>query len=151
MISIVLNFTLTPYIRNVTRSQRQDYRCRPTHSIRKRPPQQSSLHRSHILPQLRLLAPKDKASTWYPVLPVQRRLQLGDNYNIWDEQATEAPAATNKLQHPAQPYTPLMPSSVSTSHCFTSPPLHRDDIVSSELFQQKSINPRLCWFPSACT
>jgi len=89
----------------------------------------STLHKRHIPPQLRLLAPKSSLS--HSVSPVQ---QL-ERHNIWDEQDTEAPptATTNvKLQHPAtlQLYIPSVPNS---GHDLTSPPLLSPDATVSSL------------------
>jgi len=68
---------------------------------------------THILPQLRRLAPKAS--------PVQRRLQL-EHHNIWDEQDTEAPPTA----------TTDIPSVPNSGHVLTSPPpLSPDSTVSS--------------------
>jgi len=99
-----------------------------------RQPQLSSPHKRHILPQLRLLAPKLPCP---PVPPVQHRLLL-EHSNTRDEQDTEVPArltANVPFQYPAalQQYIP----SVSPGYTFTSSPLLSPDPVVSSLEQKQ--------------
>jgi len=102
----------------------------------------STLHRRHIFPQLRLLAPKALLS--HSVSPVQHRPQL-EHHSIRDEQDTKAPSgptANVKLQHrAAQPYIPL--KSVSPAHDSTSPPLlsHDSTVLSPKQAQHSVVAP----------
>lgn len=97
----------------------------------------------HIRPQLRLLAPKGKASPHHLVSPVQHRLLLEHNNNQ-DKQDIEAIEATTAATSQSC-FPSFDPESASSSHNFTLPSLLLPDSTTSspERKQYAVASPRM--------